>query len=320
MWFQRIFRLSKNADVKRPARGGGRGSSGGGLGAVEIRQLDRLQIRGIKALRGDRIGIRPSWRLKPSIEFKEYRSYVPGDDIRFVDWRATARHENAFVKQGEQPKDVIVYLLVDCSASMHWGRVPKSQTQLSLASALSYMALTHGDRLVIIPYGGGRNIEFGPASGKGYLPHIARYFKHLSYTGSGSLEQAVQLLKKRYSRGGVVFILSDLLESGNLTEILAKMPAPRWWVHILHLLHPYEIAPTISGTYELEDSETGKRVNIDVSQEALVEYGVRVQKWMSDLELISVENHAFYNLIETDWLLGEEVLPYLREHQVLVDL
>lgn len=319
MWFQRIFQPNNPSDRKRPA-GGGRHSTSGGLAADEIRQLDRLQIRGIKALRGDRIGQRPSWRLKPSIEFKEYRSYVPGDDIRFVDWRATARHENTFIRQGEQPKDVIVYLLVDCSASMHWGRVPKSQAQLSLAAALSYMTLTHGDRLVIIPYGEGRNIDFGPVSGKGYLPQVARYFKNLSYSGGGSLEQAVKALKHKYSRGGVVFILSDLLEGGNMADILSNIPAPRWWVQILHLLHPYEITPSISGTYELEDSETGTRVNMDISSEALVEYGARVEKWQSDLELVCVENHAFYNLIHTDWDLGEEILPFLRDHQVLVNL
>jgi uncharacterized protein (DUF58 family) len=254
------------------------------------------------------------------MEFKEYRSYVPGDDIRFVDWRATARHENIFIRQGEQPKDVRVYLLLDCTASMNWGRVPKMQAQLSLASALSYAALTHGDRLAIFPYGGGRNIEYGPVSGKGYIPQVTRFLRHLKYGGEGSLLKAIRKLTQKVSRGGVLFILSDLLESGNLSDILANVPAPRWWVNVIHLLHPNEIAPEITGAYELEDSETGRRVNMDISPEALFDYRNRIEKWKSDLELVCVENHAFYNLINTDWSLGEEVLPHLREHKVLVDL
>jgi len=321
MWFRRIFRPDNNPQPKRTARKQPRqGSTQIGLGPKEIRQLDRLQIRGIKALRGDRIGGRASFRLKPSVEFKEYRSYVPGDDIRFVDWRATARHENIFIRQGELPKDVIVYLLVDCTASMNWGLTAKSLAQRSLASALSYMALSQSDRLVIYPYGGEKNIEYGPISGKGYIPHVTRYLRHLSYGGSGSLHNAARRLTQKVSRGGVVFILSDLLEDGNLSDILSLFPAPRWWVNVLHLLHPYEIQPEIRGTYELEDSETGRRVNMDISQEALADYQKRVENWRNDLELVCVENHAFYNLIQTDWLLGEEILPYLRQYKVLVDL
>lgn len=321
MWFRRIFQRDNLPEpIKRVRRSQQQEKPQFGLGPSEIRQLDRLQIRGSKALRGDRIGGRSSFRLKPSVEFKEYRSYVPGDDFRFVDWRATARHENIFIRQGELPKDVIVYLLLDCTASMNWGSMPKMQTQLSLASALSYMALTNGDRLVIYPYGGSRNIEFGPVSGKGYIPQVARYLRHLSYGGGGSLVHAIRLLTQKVSRGGVIFILSDLLESGNLTEILANVPAPHWWVNVLHLLHPDELQPEISGAYELEDSETGKRVNMDISKEALLSYQKRVEKWRNDLELICVENHAFYNLINTDLSLGEEILPYMREHQVLVDL
>jgi len=319
MWFRRIFRLGDQPEVSgRRSVPAHRAANTTGLGALETRQLDKLHIRGSKALRGDRIGNRQSYRLKPSIEFKEYRSYVPGDDIRFVDWRATARHENIFIRQGELPKDVIVYLLLDCSASMNWGRVPKMETQLALASALSYSALTQGDRLVIYPYGGIKNVEFGPVSGKGNLPSVARYLRQLRYGGEGNLLQAIKRLTQKVSRGGVVFILSDLLESGDFSSVLSYVPPPRWWVNLLHLLHPNELAPEITGAYELEDSETGKRFNMDITSVALQEYRTRINKWMSDLEMLCVEQHAFYNLINTNWSLGEEIIPYLREHQVLV--
>ena len=116
------------------------------LSPKAIRQLDRLRLSGARELRGQAIGQRPSFRRQPAPDFREHRAYVPGDDIRYVDWRASARHEQFFVKQGEYPKEATVYLLVDCSASMNWGEPPKRQTQLQLTATLAYLALAHRDR------------------------------------------------------------------------------------------------------------------------------------------------------------------------------
>jgi len=318
MWFRRIFRLNKlyrratrrietpeNAGIPR-------------LDSEALRQLNRLQIRGSKALRGDRIALRPSNRSKPAVEFREHRLYVPGDDIRFVDWRASARHENIFVRQGEMPKDVVVCLLLDCSASMMWGQKSKRESQLGLASALGYTALKNGDRLFVFPYGDQPNIEFGQASGSGHLSPFIRYLDKLKYGGQSNLEHALRSLQRRISRGGVVFILSDLLERGDLSNLLSNLPAPKWWVNVIHLLHPAELSPETRGSYELEDSETGRKMNYDLTNEALKRYRERVENWKSQLEMHAVEQHAFYYLINTDWSLSREMLPYLREHQVLV--
>jgi uncharacterized protein (DUF58 family) len=230
--------------------------------------------------------------------------YVPGDDIRFVDWRASARHENVFVRQGEMPKDVIVTLLLDCSASMLWGKKAKREAQLALASALGYNALKNGDRLYVHPYGDHPNLEFGLVSGKGYLSPFVRYLNRLKFEGQSDLETAVRSLNQRISRGGVVFILSDLLEKGNLSDILSYLPAPKWWVNVIHLLHPAEIKPEIKGSYELEDLETGILMNYDLTSEAVKRYRERVQNWRSQLEMHAVEHHAFYIAINSDWSLS----------------
>lgn len=320
MWFRRIFRLDsllpkprRVNDHDKPKEVVQR------LSPEALRQLKHLQIRGSKALRGDRAGNRPSNRSKPAMEFREHRMYVPGDDIRFVDWRASARQETIFVRQGEMPKDVIVSLLLDCSASMKWGVKEKRHAQLSIASAIGYAALTNGDRLFVYPYGEIPNPEFGLASGKGYISSFIRYLNQLSYGGQSELEQAARGLTQRNSRGGVVFILSDLLEKGNLSEILSTLPAPKWWVNVIHVLHPAELNPTVRGTYELEDSETGRLVNFDLTDDAVRKYQERVVEWRSSLEFDAVAHHAFYYLVNSDWSLSREILPYLREHQVLVN-
>jgi uncharacterized protein (DUF58 family) len=283
-----------------------------------MRQMERLAIRGSKALRGDRIGGRGSNRRKPAMDFREHRMYVPGDDIRFVDWRASSRHEQIFIRQGEMPKDVIVYLLLDTSGSMLWGDTPKRQAQLSLASALGYAALLNGDRLMVHPYGENKNIGFGPTSGRGHVTGYSRYLNQLKYGGQSNLQLAVQTLRKQASRGGVIFILSDLLEKGDLGEVLETIPAPKWWVNVIHLLHPAELVPDLRGGYELEDSETGRLINYDLTNDAVHRYKERVSVWRNQLEMAAVNQHAFYMLINTNWSLNQEILPYLRDRQVLV--
>jgi uncharacterized protein (DUF58 family) len=318
MWYRRIFRLDNDSRKAQRFKSEGR-SDAILLEANALRQLDRLQIRGSKSLRGDRIGLRSSYRGKPSVEFREHRMYVPGDDIRFLDWQASARHEQIFVRYGEMPKDVIVYLLIDCSASMAWGKRPKRESQIALASAMGYLALTNGDRLYIHPYGSRRNPEFGPASGKSTISSYIRYLSQLRYGGVSDLESAVRSLSQKVSRGGVLFILSDLLEKGDLTKILDAVPAPKWWVNILHLLHPAELDPELRGAYELQDSETGARVNYDLTKDAIKSYRTRLEDWQNQLELTAVEQHAFYTVVNTNWSLSKELLPFLRQRQVLVD-
>jgi uncharacterized protein (DUF58 family) len=323
MWYRRIFRLTNRVVQAvpklfiRPEDGAEEGHR---LNPESLRQLERLQIRGSRALRGDRIGGRVSNRRKPAIEFREHRMYVPGDDIRFVDWQASARHEQVFIRQGEMPKDVIVYLMVDTSGSMLWGRRPKRETQLSLAAALAYAALHSGDRLYVYPYGENANPEFGPASGKGHLAGFARYLNQLQYGGESDLTSAVQTLAQKVSRGGVVFILSDLLERGDLADVLSSVPAPKWWVNLIHLLHPAELSPEIRGAYVLEDSETGRLMNYDLTNEAIRKYQQRMDTWRNQLEVTTVDHHAQYLLINTDWSLDKEILPVLRERQVLTPL
>jgi uncharacterized protein (DUF58 family) len=265
------------------------------------------------------MGSRSSHRRKPSAEFQEYRTYVPGDDIRYVDWRASARHEHVFIRQGELPKEVTVYLMIDCSASMQWGRRPKSHLQQGLAAVLGYLALTQGDRLIVHPYGGGRNVDFGPVSGKGQFRGLLRYLRRLNYAGEANLADGLRGLKQRILRGGIMFVLSDLLERGNMAEVLSSVPVPLWWVNVLHLLHPHEINPSLQGPLELHDIETGVKVNYDISGEAIRRYRQRIVDWQNRLELACVENHAFYTVIDTELSLDKEAIPLLRSNQMLVD-
>src|SRR5690242_1985237 len=131
MWFNAIFRRARG-NRPRPARVT---EAEALTDAAFLRRLNRLALRTSPQLRGQAVGQRASWRRLPSSDFREHRLYLPGDDLRHVDWNASARSEHVFVKLGERPREVTIHVLLDNSASMDWGQPSKLWAARRLAAA-----------------------------------------------------------------------------------------------------------------------------------------------------------------------------------------
>ena len=285
-----------------------------------VRLLDRLQLRASRDLPGQAIGQRSSHRRKPATEFREHRAYVPGDDVRFVDWRASARHEHIFVRQGEQPKETTVFLLLDCSGSMAWGQPPKHTAQLSLAAALGYLTLARGDRLMVFPFGSRLVQPFSPTTGKGQVPSLLQYLRSLPFGAEADLLSAVRRFSRGVPYGGLVFLLSDLIGVQDLIPVLNLLPAPTWETVVLHLLHPAELNPALNGDLMLVDHENFQSANYDITPVALQNYKVRMEEWRTSLDLACVQKKALYYQIPTDWSFEREILAHLRASRVVIPL
>ena len=316
MWFRTILRRRASKESGGPAL---TDSDDLLLSPRLWGRLDRLRLRAGRFLPGTNAGQRPSPRRKPAADFREHRQYVPGDDVRFVDWRASARHEQIFLRQGEQPHEISVFLLLDISSSMAWGEPSKRSAALQLAAALSYLALTHDDRLTLLTAATNLDKSFGPLKGKGQFPALLSFLKTLEFAGEAELDSQVQRLRQRAGRGGLVYLISDLL-GPDLDRTLQALPAPTWEVnvlHLLHLLHPSELNPALKGDYEIVDVETGQAMNYDIDAKAVQSYNQNLQAWLKQLELTCIEHKASYTLIPTGGSLEREVIPQLRRAQII---
>jgi uncharacterized protein (DUF58 family) len=333
MWFRRIFNADPVAREKtQPARANGNrrpavqqsGPAQLALSAATMRQLNRLQLVTGRAVPGTGLGERASHRRRPSPDFREHRAYAPGDDFRFVDWRASARQEHVFIKQGEQLKNVTVTLLVDCSASMNWGNPPKSRAALELAAALGYLALAYGDRLAVLPLvdpqAGQTRPPLRPVSGKGQFPSLLNYLRSLSFGGQIDLGQALAGLSRSSRGGGLALVVSDLLGTPDLSTGLQSLASPGWNVALLHLLHREELEPGLSGDFELQDIETRQVRRYTVDAQALEIYRQRLQAWQGNLEAACRERGVRYTLVPADGSLESQVLPTLRAAGVVKPL
>ncbi len=308
MWFKNIFRpRPKVVSKRRPAEDGPL------FDENFLRRLERLSIQDQRTLRGNpSAGEHQSLRHLPASIFSEHRPYTIGDDLRYVDWNAYARHDTVFLKLGEAEQDVDVHLLLDASRSMAWGQPPKLRAAQRMVAALGYLSLAHSDRLSVFPFGAAPGRPFGPASGKGRLVELFRYLTAIPLQQQTDLGQVLQNHARNYRRGGLLVLSSDLLVATGLAEGLRALPPPRWQVLVLHLIDPHEINPRLQGALELEDIETGQRLPFALDEDLLALYRQNVAAWQENLALTCARHGAKYAQVLTTWPLEQRIVPYLR--------
>jgi uncharacterized protein (DUF58 family) len=234
-----------------------------------------------------------------------------------VDWKASARNEHIFIKQGEYPKDATVHLLLDCSASMNWGEPPKLRSALSIAASIAFLALSNGDRFFFQTSAGKSVQSLGPITGKGQIPSLFNFLQMITFEGRSDLVESIRGLIRK-SQSGLILIISDLLDVNEFRHVLELLPAPKWDVVVIHLLHPLELKPEMLGDFQMVDAETGRIANYDIDAAAIQSYQENLSVWKDELETVCIDNNAFYILIPTDWSIEQEVIPLLRSIQLMI--
>jgi uncharacterized protein (DUF58 family) len=307
-----------------------------------VRRLERLSFRTFPRLRGVMPGERRSRNLRPALDFSDHRPYTHGDDLRHVDWNAYGRQEDLFVKLGEASQSVTIHILLDRSRSMHWDaaaalaedlprRTFKWDAARRLAGALSYLALTGGERLVLTPFAQQLDPSLGPTQGKRQIVPTLRFLSDLTPSGSfkkgeAGLAQTLKRYADTHPGGGLLIIISDLLnaavsiEAGaaaqHLAEGLRSLPGPTWQVIVMHLLTAQELDPAFTGDVDLHDLESGDRAPFRLDEETLTQYRLRVKRWCGELQQASTRRGAVYARLLAEWPFEQTVVPYLRRRGV----
>ncbi len=312
MWFKTIFRRSG-----KPARQQ-RVAEQFAIDETLIRRLDRLSVEARRTLRGTPAsGAHPSREQMPATITSDHRPYTPGDDYRYVDWNAYARQEQVVVRLGEAEQSVNIHVLLDVSRSMAQGTDKFASTQL-LAAALGYISLANGDRVRLTPFGTSAQKGFGPAQGKLRAMDMLRFVETLATTEQTDFA-ALAAYARAHERGGILVLCSDLFggDAAALEQALRAFPPPRWQVLVLHMLSRAELAPTVSGTLELQDAETGQVLPLTIDDDALATYRRNLADWQEAVRQACARRGATYAMIPTDWPFERAVLPFLRVRSLI---
>ena len=222
-----------------------------------LTRLEYLSIMSKRVFRGTLLAQRRTMQMGSGIEFSEHREYTIGDDLRYLDWNIYARHGDLLLKRFQEEQDLHVYLMLDCSRSMAYGKPAKFDLARHLTAALAYIALADLDRIAVVAYADQIIAEFPVTRGKARILPLMRFLESLETRGQDTnLEKAVQGLVHRGTRSGLAVIISDLFDEHGFQRGLDQLRSRRFDAHVLQLHDPQEADPRLLGDAELVDMET----------------------------------------------------------------
>ena len=239
------------------------------LGGPLLRQLERLAVRGRRPVLGQLGGGRRAGRPGSSLEFADYRTYVPGDDFRRVDWNAYGRLDRLMLRLFEGEEDTCLNLFVDCSASMAWGRPEKGRAARRLAGALAYMALCGHDRVSVTGIADRVTGHLRPVRGRAAAPRVWQFLAELPGGGQTRFEHVAGA---PVTSPGTSVLFSDFLSEDIGEAAVASLRARRQEVVLIQVLAPQELAPDLTGDIALRDLESGARVEMTITAAVLARY------------------------------------------------
>jgi uncharacterized protein (DUF58 family) len=201
------------------------------------------------------------------MEFEEVREYLPGDEVRSIDWNVTARLGHPFVKKFKEERELTVMLVVDVSASGQFGSVRQTKNELAaeLAAVLAFSAIRNNDKVGLIMFTDQIEKYVPPKKGRGHVLRVIREILAFQPKGRGTnFELALDYLNHVQRRRAVTFVLSDFqVNDDELVRKKLRVASKRHDVIALSLRDPREEELPSVGLVELRDAETGERVLVD---------------------------------------------------------
>ena len=198
-----------------------------------------------------------------SVEFAEHRQYMPGDDIKHVDWKVYAKTDRYFVKQFEEETNLKSYILLDTSASMGYSSHEISKLQYSsyLTAALSYLMLKQRDSVGLITFDEEIRSYLPPRSVNSYLTLILKELHKTESRAKTSISETLHQMAERINRRGLVIVFSDLFDDPH--KVLSGLKHFRHKKHevvVFHVLDPMERSFNFKRDGIFQDMETGEKL------------------------------------------------------------
>jgi uncharacterized protein (DUF58 family) len=277
-----------------------------------LAQLERLTLASRRTFRGRVKGERRSPHKGQSVEFSDYRPYGIGDDLRYVDWNIYGRLDRLHVKLFVDEEDLCVHLLVDASSSMDFGRPTKLRYASRVAAALGFVGLVSLERVGVGVLREKVSEGWPPTRGRNQFVALVDFLAGLRSGGATSLNQGLANYAMRAREPGLVVLFSDLLDPVGFEAGVRALLERRFEVHIVHVLTPEEVHPTLAGDLRLHDSETDELREITVDGEALRAYRQRLGQFLERVEGFCRSAEIGYRRVTTDMPVEEFVLSHLR--------
>jgi uncharacterized protein (DUF58 family) len=206
-----------------------------------LARLKGLSLRARRIVEGYMTGLHRSPYRGFSVEFAEHREYAPGDDLRYLDWKVFGRTDKFYLKQFEEETNLVCYLVVDASRSMSYQSAQSPWTKWeyvqALAAALAYLVLAQQDSVGLITFDQAVRTMVRPGAHPSHVKEILSGLEHIQPEGKTQMAEVLHELAERFSRRGLVLVLSDFFDQvEELIRALAHFRHRRHDVILMHVL------------------------------------------------------------------------------------
>ena len=274
---------------------------------LELLELVYRRIRGGQGA-GESVGTGRGGR----IEFREHRRYAAGDDFRYIDWNVFGRSDSLFVKEYAREERRTVFVLLDASASMDFGRPGKLAYGKQIAAAFAWLALVAGDEAVVSTFADDFGRPIAVAGNKARIMEVLRDLRAIRARGRTDVAGSLKALQSRFHRRGLVVLISDLMGADSRAA-LAGLAARGFEPCVIHLLSREEAAPDQLGRLRLKDAETGDSRQLWIEGPELQEYTAVLNGFIDGWKTFCTAHGIAFVTALTDIPFDELVLGYLRQ-------
>ncbi|MBI3038166.1 DUF58 domain-containing protein [bacterium] len=281
-------------------------------------RLESLRLIARRAHEGVRNGERRSVRRGTSQEFADHRSYVTGDDLRFIDWNLYGRLDKLFIKLFLEEEDLVLALVVDTSASMGFG-APETKLRLALRLALSlgYIALLNQEKVALL--GGGDRLVSIDATvrGKSGLFPLVQALEKFKAEGKTNLNNILSRCGELLKKSGIIVVFSDLLDVEGYDDGVLNLSSRGHEVILIHTLCSDELKPQLEGDLSLKDSETGDLLDVTFSPQMREYYTNALSNFLNRSREFALKHGFSYILWDGLASIETMVTTVLRERGIL---
>ena len=278
-----------------------------------LAKLEQLELVSRKIFLGVMKGERRSKRKGQSVEFADYRNYVKGDDLRFLDWNLYARLDRLFLRLFMEEEDLHFYLLIDNSLSMDFGTPTKLHFARQVAAALAFIGLVNMDRVVIEAFNERLTQSLPAVRGRRSLFRVLDFLQKLEPAGPSNLREALRAFSIKSSGKGVVVLLTDLMDKGGYEDALRYLVARQFDIYVIQILSQEETDPEIVGDLKLVDVEDNDEAEITVSGPLMERYKQNLAAYQSGIQQYCNRRGITFLFTSNQVPFDRLVLTYLRQ-------
>lgn len=267
-----------------------------------LARLACVPLQSRRPMQGSVSGRHASPHRGSSVEFAEYRKYVPGDDLRRLDWRAYGRSDRFYVKEFESDTNLRCCLVLDTSGSMGFGSksLTKLQYALRLAASLGYLAIQQGDAVGLYCVAKGVVKHLPPKRNPAHLRLIFDLLEQTAPDGETQLVDVLHELAETIRQRALIVILSDFfVDPAELRGCFQHLQFRKHDVALFHLLDPLEIRFDFRRPMRFLDMEGGTSIFAEPN-EIVERYHRALQTYLEDLRKIVLESAMDYHQVTID--------------------